>query len=290
MTEDQTPTRRPPTSVRRALCQEVGFRCPVEECGSPYLTFHHFDPPWRHKRHHDAAGMIALCSNHAAKADQHYYPDDYLQRLKREGLGRARSVEGEFDYLRRDLLVIVGSNAYYNVETILQIGVNRAIFFNRDPDGYLLLNFQLPAADGNPRAWMEDNVWIVPPGAANIECPPRGRYLAVQFENGDRFRIQYTEVANIEEYAAKFPKHDSLAELMIFPLSVAEFWETSVGAGIELGRGATRIGSNVIRDNTIAHSRVGIMMDAPAPIALVLPERYRQTIAAAIDNFNSGRA
>jgi hypothetical protein len=37
--------RRPYAHVVRQLRQEVGFRCPVDDCGNPYLTWHHFDPP-----------------------------------------------------------------------------------------------------------------------------------------------------------------------------------------------------------------------------------------------------
>lgn len=286
-------TRRPPVGVRRALCSEVGFRCPVEGCGSPYLTFHHFDPPWRTKHHHKPEGMIALCSNHAAKADQNYYPDDFMRQLKREGAGRAEAVRGEFDYLRRDLLVIVGSNAYYKVDTVLQVGDKRAIYFNRDDNGYLLLNFQLPGVKGKPQAWMEDNVWIVPPGAQNVDCPPRGRYLEVFFHNGDRFRIEYSEVMDAEQYKRKFSKHDAIVDQLAFPLTVAEFWERSAGAGIELGRDATRIGTNVIRDSTIVGSRVGIMIGS-AVSAVSHPtgisEEGMRAIAAALAMFNRGRA
>jgi hypothetical protein len=39
--------RRPPMDVIRLLRSEVGFCCPVEGCGNPYLTWHHFDPPRR---------------------------------------------------------------------------------------------------------------------------------------------------------------------------------------------------------------------------------------------------
>lgn len=229
--------------------------------------------------------MIALCSNHAAKADQNYYPDDFLRRLKREGAGRANWVRGEFDYLRRELLVIVGSNAYYKVDTILQVANKRAIYFNRDDNGYLLLNFQLPGANGQPRAWMEDNVWIVPPGAENVDCPPRGRYLEVRFPNGDRFRIEYTEVAGAEEYRKKYPNHDALLDQLVFPLTVAEFWERSAGAGIELGRDATRIGTNVVRGGTISGASVGIMVGSGA-----LSEERAEEVAAAVTAFNRGRA
>ncbi len=61
--------RTPPIAVRRQLRREVGFGCSLPGCGVPYLTWHHFDPPWRQEHYHRVEGMIALCRDHADKAD-----------------------------------------------------------------------------------------------------------------------------------------------------------------------------------------------------------------------------
>ena len=37
--------RTPPKKVIQTLRQEVGFGCPIPNCGNPYLEWHHFDPP-----------------------------------------------------------------------------------------------------------------------------------------------------------------------------------------------------------------------------------------------------
>src|SRR5918912_315690 len=37
-----TVNRTPPAAVRRELRREVGFGCPVPDCGNPYLYWHHF--------------------------------------------------------------------------------------------------------------------------------------------------------------------------------------------------------------------------------------------------------
>lgn len=50
--------RTPPEPVREILRKEVNFGCPIEGCGSPYLEYHHFDPPWHEREHHDPQGMI----------------------------------------------------------------------------------------------------------------------------------------------------------------------------------------------------------------------------------------
>lgn len=63
------PSRTIPESVRRQLRQEVGYRCPVPLCDSPFLEYHHFDPPWHEGLSHDPKGMIALCPRHHGLCD-----------------------------------------------------------------------------------------------------------------------------------------------------------------------------------------------------------------------------
>lgn len=260
--EPQQLTRKPPKAVREVLCREVGFRCPVKDCGSPYLTFHHFGPPWRTQPHHNPNGMIALCSNHAAKADGGYYPDDYFQGLKERRVGSHTPVTGEFDYLRHDLAAIVGSNLYYEVDTLVMIDGERCVYFNRDEDDYLLLNFKMPSHSGVPRAWMEDNVWVVDPGARHIECPPRGRFLKVEFDNGDFFRIEFREVSDADEFCRRFPKQSHTAEVLTFPLTIAHLAERARDGLVEFGTDATRLpGNNVVRNSAMIRGGVGISIE-----------------------------
>lgn len=287
-------TRRPPKAIREALVLEVGFRCPVKDCGIPYLTFHHFAPPWRVKHHHDPAGMVALCRNHADKADNGYYPDEYFQALKIEGAGRAQEVSGEFDYLRRNVLALIGSNMYYDVDTVLEVGGQRQIYFSRDEYGYLRLNFTLPGAAGMPRAWLEDGVWLIPPGAEYIECPPRGRFLSVRFPNGDSFRVEYSDVASKEFFlkkypVAKYPPAAHMVDVVEYPLTVAEFWEVAQGGDIEMGRSQTRIHGCVIRNSSVVRGRVAISAGGPPATTPTFSPDSWALIARAADEFNGGR-
>jgi 2-keto-4-pentenoate hydratase/2-oxohepta-3-ene-1,7-dioic acid hydratase in catechol pathway len=52
-------TRNPPKEIRDRLRREENFRCPC--CSSPFLTFHHFDPPWESEHVHNEAAIIAVC-------------------------------------------------------------------------------------------------------------------------------------------------------------------------------------------------------------------------------------
>lgn len=72
----------PPSAVRLELRREVGFCCPVEGCHWPYLTWHHFDPPWHARQHHDQAGMVALCLQHHKEADSSAFTPEQLHAFK----------------------------------------------------------------------------------------------------------------------------------------------------------------------------------------------------------------
>jgi hypothetical protein len=82
------PSRDPGPQIREILRREVNFGCPVRYpdgtgCGSPVLTFHHFDPPWASCFEHNPEGMIALCSAHHHQADGDLWTKAQLRELKR---------------------------------------------------------------------------------------------------------------------------------------------------------------------------------------------------------------
>jgi hypothetical protein len=85
----QRPPRDPGPSIKQLLRREVNFGCPVRfsdgtGCGSPILTYHHFDPPWAGNFLHNLEGMIALCPQHHAQADGGAWTHAQLRALKRE--------------------------------------------------------------------------------------------------------------------------------------------------------------------------------------------------------------
>jgi len=237
-------SRTPPTSVQRELRREVGFCCPVLNCGDPYLTWHHFDPQWHVEHHHRPEGMIALCLQHAYKADGGAFTKNQLRELKRVGKERAKSVHGRFDWMRRDLLAVVGGNFCYEPSVILKIGKRPCIWFDRDQDHNLLLNFQMPAVEGRPGAQIVDNNWRVTPEVDEVITRPYGRALEVHYHNGDRFRAEFFDVESADELARRYPRSNTQiwASSVPFPITAVELWETASGAGIEFGPGYSRIG------------------------------------------------
>jgi hypothetical protein len=111
-------SRNPPAEVRRRLRAEVGFGCPVTGCDNPYLQYHHFDPPWHTRRHHDLQGMIALCAEHHAKADAGAFTTEQLRKMKSQP---TRPIQGRFDWLRNRVVSIIGGNAYYENPIALRV-------------------------------------------------------------------------------------------------------------------------------------------------------------------------
>ena len=56
----------------------------MPDCGSPYLTWHHFNPPWSERHHHDPDGMIALCLQHHEQADAGTFTVEQLRDLRQQ--------------------------------------------------------------------------------------------------------------------------------------------------------------------------------------------------------------
>ena len=133
-------SRKPPVAVRRELRREVGFGCPASGCGNPYLQYHHFDPPWEIEHHHDPARMIALCSNHHAKAEA--WTVDQCRAMKSVS-GDRPEVRGKFEWMRDDILAVIGGHLCYETPNMVVFRDTPIVWFNRDEQRHLLLNFRL---------------------------------------------------------------------------------------------------------------------------------------------------
>jgi len=157
----------------------VNFGCPVQECGVPYLTWHHFDPLWREKEHHNPEGMIALCGKHASLADGGRWTKDQLRKLKKEPYVSLDKVSEYYDYLRKDVVCMIG-NVAYNVKNVLEINGERVIGFEKDSEGYSRLNLLIRNKSGNPILIMENNSWIAFSEALfDLRCSFRGKELEI---------------------------------------------------------------------------------------------------------------
>jgi hypothetical protein len=198
--------RTPPDDVRRILRREVGFGCPVDDCDSPYLSWHHFDPPWSDRQHQDPSGMVALCVLHHGQADEGAFTPDQLRAFKDPTRnGAEQRVKGTFRWKRDRLILLAGGNWWTQTEILLRCGSIPMIWLSRDSDGYELLNLDLFDDRGIPRLQLRDNDWIVDRQVDDLECSPRkaslvvrtvalGAELSISFERATRERVTHRAI------------------------------------------------------------------------------------------------
>jgi len=161
----------------------VNFGCPHPDCGEPYLTYHHFDPPWNVEHHHRPEGMIALCPKHAALADGGSWTKEQLVEMKKNPFVKNDKITANYEYLRKNVVCFFG-NIAYNVQNVLVINGERVIGFEKDVNGYDRLNLLIRDANGLPVLVMENNDWTVyNKNIHDLECSTQGRILGIISED-----------------------------------------------------------------------------------------------------------
>jgi hypothetical protein len=277
--------REPPIAVRRQLAKEVGFGCPVEGCGSPYLMWHHFDPPWRVREHHEPEGMIAICRDHHSEADAGAFTDAQLREMKHLGRDRSKELGAKFNWMREDLVAVVGGNFYVRTPIAMRVQDMPVVWFNRDEEDRLLVNLQAPTTSGQPRMTMIDNFWMTEGSEEReIVCPPSGRLVSAKYLNGDALKVEFREIASEEDFERRFPPTPMPAELkarleqsgtsvpdpshresiahsgLTFPLAAVEITLKIAGTDIDFGPKHTSVGGSVITGSWMIDCGVGIQI------------------------------
>jgi len=108
-----------PDRVKRQLRAEVRFGCPVEDCGNPYLTYHHFDPPRRVREHNEPSGMVALCRKHHDDAEGGAFTVEQLRSMKLGGASQNERIKGQFLWRRQQLLIHCGQTLTFEAPIAL---------------------------------------------------------------------------------------------------------------------------------------------------------------------------
>lgn len=186
--------RTPESAVIKELRQEVGYTCPIDGCEVPYLDWHHFDPPWKVKEHHNPDGMIALCPTHHREADGGAFTKEQLRELKKSPIN-SDDVKGKFQWRRNNIMAKIGGTYSFNNKVELQFNRIPIIWFETDNAGYKLLNVNLFEPNGKQLIKIENNNWIVKRNIKDISCPPSGKELKIYFNSGDNIRLTWREVA-----------------------------------------------------------------------------------------------
>jgi hypothetical protein len=196
-------SRNPPPEVREILRKGVNFGCPVKDCGEPYLEYHHFDPTWKEKQHHNPNGMIALCREHHLQANETKrshgaWTKEQLRDMKSNPYVKTELV-GKFNWLRQDLVVIAGL-IVHNPQIIATIKGEKVVWMRRDADGYNRLNMLVKDSNGKILLSMIDNDWIAyNKNAIDIICPPSGKELSIFSKDKKTFlSIRFDDVSIID--------------------------------------------------------------------------------------------
>lgn len=193
------PKARPPIppEVRRILRREVHFGCPIEDCGSPFLSWHHFDPPWRVRPHFNPAGMIALCLMHHKMADQQTWTKQQLKSYKMHPYlnEETRYPKGRFHWKREQLLMLVGNNWYVSPSVILTVAGTPVIWLSKDQNGFEQLNLDIHDRNGKPILKMRDNDWEVYAPLHDLDCPPSAKGLSFEIQSeGLRLSMEFSDM------------------------------------------------------------------------------------------------
>lgn len=261
--------RKPPSEVLRELRREAGFGCPVPGCSSPYLYWHHFDPPWHERQHHDPAGMIALCAEHHGKADAGAFTREQLHALKASA--QSDTVAGRFDWLRRELIIRAGSNFYFGTPYILTYRTTPLIWFTRDPQDHILVNLRMLTRSAEPRLVMEESYWTLGGRPENVVCPPWGKLVDVKYSNGDRVRVEFRETQDEAEGRRVFPHFWPHESVTAYPATTCEISYRVGGTNIDIGPSHFKAGSSKWRHSTFTDC--GPISIGPNPnAAITIPE------------------
>lgn len=252
--------RNPPDKIKKLLREEVGFGCPVPNCGSPYLEWHHFDPPWYVEEHHKPEGMIAFCREHHIQADHGAFTVEQIQDFKRDAQYNWGQVSGKFNWMRNRLLAVVGGNFFYETPIIFQFKDKPIIWFERDANEYLLLNMYMLTTTNQPRAHIRNNEWFNTGGEEDIECPPSAKKLKISYPNGDFISIEFFELATITEAKKKYPEASVERWEIEFPITAVEVSNKVAGSGLEFNAREAKLFTNVMQGCFMSHCGAGLVV------------------------------
>ena len=181
----------------------MGFGCPVRDCRDPFLSWHHFDPPWSESPHHNPEGMIALCVKHHQMADIGVWSKADLKEMKQRGLS-ADSITARFEWARPGHLVRIGG-FYTDAETtqasfsimlppdLIRIETNR--------DDLQELSFRLHDASGKTLAGMRNNSFeAFPPRLFDIIVNPGGTKLKIKHTKSELVLDLWTSRVTLAEF------------------------------------------------------------------------------------------
>ena len=191
-----------PDSVAEALRREVNFGCPVEGCGSPFLTWHHFDPPWRQEEHFRPEGMIALCARHAPFADGSSYTNNHLRGLKAKPFVQQRA-EDWLPWQPEAITFMMGGAVAFEARKAVRLSGVDVFSAHRTDGGHLKLDANLMGPDGDEFLTMKDSWISVRTGSLrDLHGTTQARNIDVEHRSGVRMRLRWDRFT-VDEFRSR---------------------------------------------------------------------------------------
>jgi hypothetical protein len=213
------PSRDPPRSIAYTLRREVNFGCPVrfphgDGCGSPILTYHHFDPPWAGNYVHNADGMIALCPEHHDRADGGNWTRQQLRQFKKHPYIDS-VVKCPWPWTAEKLVMQFGPNLTVGQGSPLWLDQKPVLGFHPQVNANLgneVIIFDSHIEDQSGTPWMkiEDGSFSLEAGPTeDLVFRPRITALHAHHKDGTSLQVRYRRVtlSTFENWWARF-NHD----------------------------------------------------------------------------------
>ena len=227
--------------------------------------------------------MIALCAQHHKKADGGAYTNEQLHGFKKDKV-RASAVKGDLDWLRRDLLAVVGGCTIYNTPRLLVIDGHDVIALTRDAQGYLRLSVNLLSLSSEERIIIDKNSWENIGVPLDLRSPPQGKELEVKYAGGDSLSLRFLEIETYEDACGKYGIPHLRVEAPIkFPITCVEINLNIAGTDVGFTPKSSRLGDgNQIRGGLFTNCQIGIDIETRFKWAQNPLYKSRQAIDAYI--------
>lgn len=109
-----------PTAVKRSVLASSDYGC--AECGDILGEFHHFDPPFKDCKDHDADGIIYLCRTHHGLAELGLISKETIKYLKKAPFSRRKNhVRFEIPTMVDFDSFSLGTNRFFECDCVFKI-------------------------------------------------------------------------------------------------------------------------------------------------------------------------
>jgi hypothetical protein len=155
--------------------------------------------------------MIALCLHHHQVTEGGAYTNDDLRRLKQYPYLSASLVRGQFEWRRKQLILLAGSNWFFSPPYVLRIN-NHVIVGLSDSEGFTGIDLDVRDTNGQPVFSMSSNDWLIDVLPDDIECSPLGNSLMVRCSS-KQIRLDLKFHSMTEDKLDRFLHQKSVKEM-----------------------------------------------------------------------------